>query len=98
MLTSGNNKEYALVEVASAEYVLAEARWFIFWRKPYLSDKSFFQFIKTAEDIPFRVIYNYRNVILSVSPSAARKIKLLAGPYHHAFLAAYKAKRGSHSE
>ena len=77
-------------QVSSKDFLIAEARWFQFWGKPYLHDKSFARFLGMHSGIKLK---HSTDCTLLLRPSAVKKIKLLAGPYHHALLTVYKLKK-----
>lgn len=80
-----------LIEISGQDYLKAVERWFEFWPTTRngmtMETPSFYDFIET-EMPPIRK-GRAGDAVMQVSPQAAHRIRLLAGPYHHAVLKAY---------
>lgn len=75
-----------LVEINGRDYLKAVERWFEFW--PVSTDTPDFNVFLQGEE---RGLTRSEDgtVVMHFAPEAARRIRLLAGPYYHAILTAY---------
>lgn len=93
-------EEDPTAEVTADEWYTACQRWHDFWHQDrhYNQKYNFINFLGVVEPIKAKELPDKKgplasHFVVQVGESAAKKIRLLNGPYHHALLTAYRIRK-----